>query len=299
MSKNVLSINSITKKYGDSLVLDQLSFDITSGVITGFLGPNGAGKTTVMRSIFGLIATDSGSVTWKGKPIGLDQLTTFGYLPEERGLYPKMPVIDQLIYFGQLHGLSSAEARSRTEYWLSVLGIEARSKDLLQSLSLGNQQRVQIISMILHRPELLVLDEPFSGLDPTATQKLVQVLRDFAKKGSAVLFSSHQLDLVQDICERVVIIDKGVVVAEGSIEQLRSTDNPTILVEYVSALKTYSVPKSVASMYKITETAYKIVAKHNTSTNELLSLALNLGNIKTITTVSKNLTEVFEEAISR
>jgi ABC-2 type transport system ATP-binding protein len=187
----------------------------------GFLGPNGAGKTTTMRAIFGLVPLDSGQVLWGGRPIALVERLRFGYMPEERGLYPRMRVGEQLEYFGRLHGLDAGAARSAASRWLTRLGLEGRAGAKVEELSHGNQQRAQLAAALVHEPELLVLDEPFAGLDPIAVHTLAEVLRGEAARGAAVLFSSHQLDLVEDICEEVAIIDHGRIVATGDVDALR------------------------------------------------------------------------------
>jgi ABC-2 type transport system ATP-binding protein len=187
----------------------------------GFLGPNGAGKTTAMRAVFGLVELDAGELLWEGRPIDLTERQRFGYMPEERGLYPRMPVGEQVAYFGRLHGLDARAARTAATQWLDRLGLADRAGAKVEELSHGNQQRAQLAAALVHTPELLVLDEPFAGLDPVAVRTLAQVLRDEAARGAAVVFSSHQLELVEDICEEVAIIDHGRVVASGDLAALR------------------------------------------------------------------------------
>ena len=187
----------------------------------GFLGPNGAGKTTAMRSVFRLQKPDAGTVTWDGKVIEPADLLRFGYMPEQRGLYPRMRVGDQLTYLGRLHGMSKGDARRSAESWLDRFGLADRIGDPVEALSHGNQQRVQLAAALVHDPELLVLDEPFSGLDPIAVETMSDVLREQAASGKAVVFSSHQLDLVEDLCEEVAIINTGKVVVSGSVTRLK------------------------------------------------------------------------------
>jgi ABC-2 type transport system ATP-binding protein len=219
----VLSVQDLHKKFGDVRALDGCSFEVGRGHMLGFLGPNGAGKTTAMRTIFRLVRPDSGQVTWDGSPIGPDDLVRFGYMPEQRGLYPKMKAIDQIAYFGRLHGLSKSAARSAAGSWLERFGLEERANDPTESLSHGNQQRVQLATALVPDPELLVLDEPFSGLDPIAVETMSEVLREQAASGKAVVFSSHQLDLVEDLCEKVAIIDEGKVVVSGDVDRLKDS----------------------------------------------------------------------------
>jgi len=217
----VLTFGDACKRFGAVQALDGCSFSVERGRMLGFLGPNGAGKTTAMRAIFGLVTLDAGDVRWDGRPAGLEERLRFGYMPEERGLYPRMRVGEQLEYLAQLRGLSADAARAAASKWLGLLGLADRAGAKVEELSHGNQQRAQLAAALLHEPELLVLDEPFAGLDPVAVHTLAEVLRGEAARGAAVLFSSHQLELVEDICEEVTIIDHGRIVATGEVGVLR------------------------------------------------------------------------------
>ncbi len=218
----MLEFDVASKRFGALVALDGCSFEARPGRLTGFLGPNGAGKTTAMRAVFGLVALDSGAVCWQGAEIGPEQRARFGYMPEERGLYPRMRVRDQLVYLGRLCGRSAIEVDRSVDMWLDRLGLASRARDRLDALSHGNQQRVQLIAALINQPELLVLDEPFSGLDPLAIAAMSDLLAEVAAHGATVLFSSHQLDLVEDICEDVVIIDAGRIVRSGALTDLRA-----------------------------------------------------------------------------
>jgi ABC-2 type transport system ATP-binding protein len=187
----MLRIARAGKRFGDVQALDDCTFSISRGHMLGFLGPNGAGKTTAMRAIFGLVELDAGEVVWDEHPVGFSERLKFGYMPEERGLYPRMPVGEQIAYFGRLHGLSVTAARDATRAWLEQLGLADRATAKVEELSHGNQQRAQLAAALVHEPDLLVLDEPFAGLDPVAVQTLAAVLRAEAGRGAAVLFSSH------------------------------------------------------------------------------------------------------------
>jgi ABC-2 type transport system ATP-binding protein len=217
----MFSLVEAHKRFGSVEALSGCSIEIERGHVLGFLGPNGAGKTTTMRAIFGLVELDAGHVLWDGRPVGPEERLRFGYMPEERGLYPRMRVAEQLAYFGCLHGLDGAAARHAASSWLERLGLADRAEGKVEELSHGNQQRVQLAAALLHEPELLVLDEPFAGLDPVAVHTLADVLRAEAARGAAVLFSSHQLELVEDVCEDVAIIDRGRIVAAGDLDALR------------------------------------------------------------------------------
>lgn len=217
----VLEIDRISKHYGDLVALRDLSFSVRGGEVFGFVGSNGAGKTTTMRIVMGVLAADSGEVRWKGRPIALETRRHFGYMPEDRGLYLRMRVREQLVFLAELHGLDTADADKRTGAWLAQLDLTARANDEVQALSHGNQQRVQLAAALVSDPELLLLDEPFAGLDPVAVDVLSGVLRERAEAGIPVVFSSHQLDLVERLCDRVGIIAHGRMVACGTIEELR------------------------------------------------------------------------------
>jgi ABC-2 type transport system ATP-binding protein len=218
----MLELHSINRSFGERRVLRDVSFTVAGGRMTGFVGGNGAGKTTTMRVILGVLAADSGTVTLDGAPLTADQRTRFGYMPEERGLYPKMKVAEQIVYLGRLHGMSPAQAKGNTESLLERLGLGERMDDTVESLSLGNQQRAQIAAALVHDPEVLVLDEPFSGLDPIAVEVVLNVLKDFAATGAPVVFSSHQLDIVERLCDDLVVIADGEIRASGSREGIRA-----------------------------------------------------------------------------
>ncbi len=217
----VLELRDVSKRYGDVAALSECSFQVRPGRLTGFVGPNGAGKTTAMRAILGLVIPDAGTVSWRGRPVLAADRRRFGYMPEERGLYPKMRVADQLVFLGRLSGLSAAVATREAGHWLDALGLGERKASRLDDLSHGNQQRVQLAAALIHAPELLVLDEPFSGLDPLAMDSMSAILTRIARAGAAVLFSSHQLDIVEHLCEDVVVIDAGRVVLSGDLGEIR------------------------------------------------------------------------------
>jgi ABC-2 type transport system ATP-binding protein len=217
-----LSVIGVSRRFGDQVALADVSFEVGPGRMTGFIGANGAGKTTAMRIILGVLAPDTGRVELGGRELTLPVRSRFGYMPEERGLYPKMKIAEQLIYLGRVHGLSAAVARRRTDELLERFRLSDRADDLLQTLSLGNQQRVQVAAALVHDPILLVLDEPFSGLDPLAMDAMGDHLRERAAAGVPVLFSSHQLELVERLCDDVVIIHEGQVVAAGEAQGLRA-----------------------------------------------------------------------------
>lgn len=230
MGDGRLEIDHISKRYGDVVALRDTTFDVRAGELFGFVGSNGAGKTTTMRITLGVLAADSGEVRWDGERITLETRRHIGYMPEERGLYPKMKVGEQLIYLARMHGLSTKDATRSMKEWTERLGVAHRQSDDVQNLSLGNQQRVQLAAALVHNPSILVLDEPFSGLDPIAVDVMSKVLLDKAADGIPVVFSSHQLELVERLCHRVGIIRGGQMVAIGEVDELRSSGDVELVV---------------------------------------------------------------------
>ncbi|MCT9002556.1 ABC transporter ATP-binding protein [Microbacterium memoriense] len=218
----MLELTGITKSYGGRRVLDDVGFRVTKGRLTGFVGGNGAGKTTTMRIVLGVLARDGGEVTLNGASVTAADRRRFGYMPEERGLYPRMRVLEHIVYLARLHGFSKADATTRATALLEELGLGERLGDNIETLSLGNQQRAQIAAALVHDPQVLILDEPFSGLDPIAVDVVAGVLQARAADGAAVLFSSHQLDVVERLCDDLVIIAGGTIRATGDRESLRA-----------------------------------------------------------------------------
>jgi ABC-2 type transport system ATP-binding protein len=216
----MLEISELSRAYDGTLVVDGVTFRVEPGRMTGFVGANGAGKTTTMRMILGVLAPTSGEVLWNGRPITTAQRRHIGYMPEERGLYPRMKILDQLVFLARLHGIDRAAAARRATELLEHFDLADRSGDVLDTLSLGNQQRVQIAAALIHRPDALVLDEPFSGLDPVAVDAMAGLLAKEAGD-KPLLFSSHQLDLVERLCDDLVILSHGKVVAAGAVDELR------------------------------------------------------------------------------
>ena len=219
--RNMLEARGLTRRFGDKTAVDDVSFEVADGQVTGFIGGNGAGKTTTMRMIRGVLEPSAGEALWNGEPMTREHRRRIGYMPEERGLYPKQPLIDQLVYLAQLRGVAPAAARARGLELLERFGLGDRAKDKLEALSLGNQQRVQIAASVIAEPDALILDEPFSGLDPRAVDAMADLLREFTSRGVPVLFSSHQLDLVERLCDSLVFLAGGRVAAQGTAAQLR------------------------------------------------------------------------------
>lgn len=285
--------------FGDVVALDGCTFGVERGTMLGFLGPNGAGKTTAMRSIFGLMRPDSGEVTWDGQPIGLDQRRRFGYMPEQRGLYPKMKVHDQLTYLGRLRGMAAKDAGASADHWLERFALGDRGTDPLETLSHGNQQRVQLAAALIHDPELLVLDEPFSGLDPIASETMSDILREQAASGKAVVFSSHQLDLVEDICEEVAIINKGVIVVEGTVRALKDAAPIRHLELEIDgdASDLFGSLDGIRSI-SVDGARHQLVIDADTDVRGLLVSAHDAGRLRHFSYTAPSLSDLFREAVS-
>ena len=235
MADRALAIDRMTRRYGTLVALREASFHVGAGELFGFVGSNGAGKTTTMRIVMGVLSADSGEVRWRGAPVTFETRRRFGYMPEERGLYPRMHVLEQLIYLAELHGVVPGAAGRSATAWLERLGLIERRNDEVQKLSRGNQQRVQLAAALVFEPELLVLDEPFAGLDPVAVDVMSEVLRERANAGIPVVFSSHQLDIVERLCDRVGVIQSGRIVVSGTVDELRSTGPRRYWVDAPSA----------------------------------------------------------------
>ena len=217
-----LSARGISQRFGARTVLDTVDLDVPSGRVVGLLGPNGAGKTTLMRILFGVLTPDAGSLSWHDRPVTDDDRRAWGYMPQERGLYRDMRVLDLLVWIARLHGLDRTEGRRRARALLEQLDLAARERDKISALSGGMAQRVQLAAAMVHEPELLVLDEPFAGLDPLAVRFLSDVITEHTRAGRNLLFSSHQLDLVEDLCETITLLHHGRVVLHGDLRTLKA-----------------------------------------------------------------------------
>lgn len=290
----MLEVSHLTRTFGELKAVDDVSFTVPSGQMIGFVGANGAGKTTTMRMIMGLLTPDAGTVSWQGHPITRSDRANFGYMPEERGLYPKQPIINQLIYLARLKGMTSQAARAEATELMERFGLGDRLKDKLEKLSLGNQQRVQIAAAVMADPTAMMLDEPFSGLDPKAVDQMAALLSEHAARGVPVLFSSHQLDLIDRLCDGLVILHGGRVVASGTKKELESRgrirhrlvldvdagwlrDEPTVRIEDVDGN---------TALFEITTPGAEA---------ELLTKALTRGTVREFTVVRPSLSEIYRE----
>lgn len=294
----MLALNDLHKRYDDVVALDGCTFQVDRGRMLGFLGPNGAGKTTAMRTIFGLVTPDSGQVSWDGEPITIEQKRRFGYMPEQRGLYPKMKAHDQLAYLGRLRGMGAKEASVSADKWLDRFGLAERRLDRVEVLSHGNQQRVQLAAALVHDPELLVLDEPFSGLDPIATETMADILREQAGAGKSVVFSSHQLDLVEDICEEVAIINAGKVVVEGNVRRLKDAA-PIRHLELELDGEVGDLFGTLEGVRQIRsdDHSHTVIIEAGTDIRGFLTRAQDVGRLRHFAYTTPSLSDLFREAV--
>lgn len=295
----MLALEGLHKRYGEIVALDGLSFEARPGRILGFLGPNGAGKTTAMRAVFGLVRPDAGVVRWNGHPVTHDDRLRMGYMPEERGLYPKMRVHEQLAYFARLSGLASNRANGAAMDWLTLLGIADRAGSKLEELSHGNQQRVQLAASLVHEPDVAILDEPFAGLDPIGMETMAASLRRLARNGTAIVFSSHQLDLVEDVCQDVVIIDSGRAVLIGEVAKLRN-DAPIRHLAIELDGRPWVPDLPIVERINVNGET-RCIVRRGASIDELLALAEAApeGEVTRFSFEPPSLSDLFREAVRR
>jgi ABC-2 type transport system ATP-binding protein len=293
----VLELDGLTRRYGEVVALDGLTFAVAPGQVFGFVGPNGAGKTTAMRIVLGVLAADGGEVRWEGSRIDETLRARFGYMPEERGLYPKMRVGEQLAYFARLHGADAATAERAAERWMEQVGVANRAGDRVEQLSLGNQQRVQLATALVHDPIALILDEPFSGLDPVGVDVMSEVLVNRARDaGVPVLFSSHQLELVERLCDAVAIIKDGRLVASGTVAELRSRGAGDLWrVEVHDAPPGWAASVPGAEVHSQTGAVTVI---RSDDEQAVLDAARAAGRVTRFEPVAPTLAELFREAVS-
>ena len=288
-----LEIRDLHKRFGDTQALDGMSFSVGDGELYGFVGSNGAGKSTTMRIALGVLEADSGEVLLNGIPLNDGSRRRIGYMPEERGLYGKEKILDQLVFLAKLHGVGGAAAKQRGTELLEELGLGERVNDKLDDLSLGNQQRVQLAASLIHDPDILILDEPFSGLDPVAVDVMSTMLTDRARGGVPVVFSSHQLDLVQRLCDRVGIVTRGRMVAEGTVDELRA-GGPVRFKVGTTARGWF--PEGITL---IDDAPTHVILETNSIDDDqrILHAALAAGDVHEFTRVVPDLTDLFKEVV--
>jgi ABC-2 type transport system ATP-binding protein len=296
----MLELRDLHRRYGDTVALDGLSLVVPEGEVVGFVGPNGAGKTTAMRIALGVLEQDAGEVLWRGARAGREVQRRFGYLPEERGLYPKMHVDRQLRYLAMLHSRSGPEAERAAERWIDRLGLAGQAERPVEELSLGNQQRVQLAAALVHDPEALILDEPFSGLDPIGADVMAEVLFERARGGAAVVFSSHQLELVERLCHSVAIVNRGRIVAAGRVDDLRAErSEPRLLVEVET--DGYRWIEGVPGVEVVEHDGDGVLVELHDGADDqqVLDAARRAGRVRRFVPARPTLAELFREVVGR
>ncbi|WP_033295760.1 ABC transporter ATP-binding protein [Amycolatopsis jejuensis] len=294
----MLEIDRVSKAFGAKTALDGVSFAVRPGEVFGLVGSSGAGKTTTMRIALGVLAADSGEVRLDGRPVTDETRAQIGYLPEERGLYPRMKVFDQLVYLAELHGLSTNEAYGAAELWVARFGLGPWRTEAAQKLSLGNRQRVQLAAALVHNPAVLVLDEPFSGLDPLVVDVLSKVLREKASAGASVLFSSHQLDLVERLCDRVGIIRDGRMVAVGTVDELTRDAARRLVVTAPGARPGWAATVPGARVLEGHGATTVLELSPSADDQAVLAAALATGPVTEFSHRRRTLSELFHDAVA-
>lgn len=289
-----LVVKDVNKSFGNKHVVDNISFELKKPGVFGLLGTNGAGKTTTIRMILGIIKKDSGEITWNGKSVTRGNVN-FGYLPEERGLYPKSTVYDQLVYFANLKGLNKKEADDTVRYWLEKLNLMEYINSPAEKLSKGNQQKVQFVTAMLHNPDLIVLDEPFSGLDPVNTEVLSGIMKELVSKGKYIIMSSHQMGAIEEFCSDLVILNRGKTVLKGNLKKIKdSYETNKVMIETDDDIKEV-LSKLDLEIINESDGVYIIGAEASDRDKLLKELVKNKISIKTFSVVKPSLHEIFIE----
>lgn len=291
----MLVVKNLVKSFGDFKALDDLSFSIEEGQIMGLIGPNGAGKTTTFRLILDFLKADQGEVLWNGHRLSTKEYNTIGYLPEERGLYPKVSIQDQLIYFARLRGKTKKEIEPKIDEWLERFQVKGKRTDKIKSLSKGNQQKVQLIATLIHEPKLVILDEPFSGLDPVNAELLKDSIIALKEKGSCVIFSSHNMDNVEKICDHLIMLRNGKNVLKGKVHEIRESFGRTkVFLEAPLAKETIAELTGVQKVVPSEDGSLVITLEDPEVGKELFGLATAQGYIPMFSQQPPTLEEIFK-----
>lgn len=290
---SVLQLERVTKQYGDKTAVNAISFEVAAGEIFGLLGANGAGKTTTMRMALGLIYPDAGQIRWKGQGHSKKLRQWMGYLPEERGLYPKVKVCDQLLYFAELRGIARRQAEQDLRDWLERFGVPEYYDKRVEELSKGNQQKIQFIAAVIHRPDILILDEAFSGLDPVNAELLKDTVKDLRKQGKSILFSSHRMDHVEELCENICILHKSNTVLQGSLKEIKSRfPKEKIILEAEQEVRNLERVPGVVEVRR-DACRYEVRIERPQAAQEVLRAAMEQSAISRFQLVEPSLNDIF------
>lgn len=294
-----LQLENITKRFGEFTAVDQLNLCVEQGTMYGFLGANGAGKTTTFRMILGILNADEGKITWNGKRISYETSPDIGYLPEERGLYPKMKVMEQLIFLGQLRGMSKSNAKRAAGEWLEKMDVSQNAMKKVEELSKGNQQKIQVIAALMHNPKLLILDEPFSGLDPVNVEMLKNAILTFRNNGATILFSSHRMDHVEELCEQLSIVHHGKQIVSGALRDVkRSFGKQNVRLHSEYDLTALNKIEGVTKVHPTIEGAVYQVESEEVA-QRLLTAAMALGPVRHFAIEEPSLQDIFIEKVGK
>jgi len=294
---SILSLNHITKTYEHYKALEDITFSVPAQSIFGMLGPNGAGKTTTIRIITNILAADSGEVIFDNKALSRDHIISMGYMPEERGMYKKMKVYEQLVYLAKLKGLSGADARKRVSYWLEKLDIKTWWNKRIDELSKGMQQKIQFIATVVHEPKLIILDEPFSGLDPVNSELIKNEIEELRKNGATIIFSTHRMEQVEEICEEIVLVNKGRIVLNGKVKDVKNRFKKNVFsIRYTGAAPSLNEADFSPEHKNGEETFIKL--NNGKTPNDLLRTLLEQNvTIKGFNEVLPSLNEIFIQQV--
>ena len=291
-----LEIKALTKKFGTHIAVDDLTFTVEKGTVFGLLGRNGAGKSTTIKQILGLIDPTAGTIDWDGVPIEPEKLS-IGYLPEERGLFVKKTVYEQLVYFGQLEGMTKAEINQAIDFWLERMEVPQNKNKIVSSLSKGNQQKIQLVATLLHDPDLIILDEPFTGLDPVNVQIFVDIIKDEAKKGKTIIFSSHQMNIVEELCDDLVLLKEGRAEVSGTITAIKDSYGFKNLIMNASDATVIELEK-LGLDFKVDKNTIKVKTENSESAMDVLKQLMAAGIVPAEFNVAPpTMQEIFVERI--
>ncbi|TDF37556.1 ABC transporter ATP-binding protein [Alteromonadaceae bacterium M269] len=299
-----LSVNQVSKQYASVLAVNELSFDVHQGEIFALLGPNGAGKSSTIRMLIGLTQSDKGSIQFtdrNGQSYERLSSETFGYLPEERGLYQESTILDTLVYMAQLKGMTKADAVSQANEWLERFDLAERKKDQLKSLSKGNQQKVQLISSIIHRPDIAFLDEPFSGLDPVNQEKVIEFLITLKEKGTTIILSAHQMSLVEKLADRFLLMNKGQAALYGSMDDIREETplGATLTVRFNNevSIEFFPLTDDVRQVEELESNSLKFTLSPQCNVPNLLQVILSEHSVDSIQTQQPTLHDIYLNSV--
>ncbi len=305
---NLLEINNVTKKYGEFTALNNISLSIPKGSVFGLLGPNGAGKTSLIRIINQITLPDSGTILLDGQPLQPSHIEQIGYLPEERGLYKSMKVGEQALYLAQLKGLSKTEAKKRLKYWFDKFDISAWWDKKIEELSKGMAQKVQFIVTVLHQPKLLIFDEPFSGFDPINAQLIAKEILQLRDEGATIIFSTHRMESVEEMCDEIALIDKSNKIVDGKLDDIKRQYRSNTFQIGLKTANSSEIETILKQQFEVTPTDFRMLSEgftanvkipENESPNQLVSLLTNYGEVQHFLELVPSANDIFIQAVNK